>query len=359
MRKVNFIWVFLLVAQIMVGVGCANTGVMSAINPEVGRPTNIILIGWDGAQREHVKECLARNELPNLKKLSEEGTIVAIDVLRKTDTKAGWAQILTGYEPEVTGVFSNSEFQPIPKGYTVFERLEEFFGPDDFVTVAVIGKKNNLGIAPPERVPIEEKSKKNKKGKKNPKKTAVKKKKKPQGKIITENGVKYRVFPGEPYYYTKDSMDVFINGLMEDEKVGSKTLELLEKYKDKPFFFFVHFAEVDHNGHKFGENSKEYNNALISADKWTGKIMEKLKELNLYDKTLIYVTADHGFDEGKKSHLDAPYIFLATNDKGVIRAGERADIAPTILERFGLDLSKIEPPLDGHSLTKPYNKPKW
>jgi len=72
------------------------------------KPRNIILIGWDAAQRNHMKECLDRGELPNIKKLSSEGTLVAIDILRVTDTKSGWSQILTGYEPEITGVFSNS-----------------------------------------------------------------------------------------------------------------------------------------------------------------------------------------------------------------------------------------------------------
>ena len=310
------------------------------------RPQNIILIGWDGAQRNHIKECLGRGELGNLKKLSGEGSLVAIDILRVTDTKAGWAQILTGYEPEVTGVFSNRKYQPIPKGYTVFERLEEFFGPEKFVTVAVIGKKGNVGAAAPRRTRVKDEKKNQKK-------------KKPVGKIVVEDGVKYRDVPGEPYFYTKDSMDVFVNGLQEDEKVGQKALELLEKYKDKPFFFFVHFAEVDHKGHKHGENSKEYNDALISADNWTGKIMDKLKELGLYDKSLIYITADHGFDEGMKGHSDAPYVFLATNDAKVRRRGERADIAPTILERFGLELGKIEPALDGRSLTRDCTEPVW
>ncbi|UCF43844.1 MAG: alkaline phosphatase family protein [Planctomycetota bacterium] len=309
-----------------------------------GRPQNIVLIGWDGAQRNHVKECLGRGELGNLKKLASEGTLVAIDVLRVTDTKAGWAQILTGYEPEVTGVFSNRKYQPIPKGYTVFEHLEEFFGPDKFVTVAVIGKKGNVGAAAPRRVRVN---------------NGKKKQKKPVGKIVVEDSVKYRLVPAEPYFYAKESMDVFVNGLKEDEKVGVKTLELLEKYKDKPFFFFVHFAEVDHKGHKHGENSKEYSDALVSADNWTGKIMEKLKELGLYDKSLIYITADHGFDEGMKGHSDAPYVFLGTNDPKVRRRGERADIAPTILERFGLDLSKIEPPPDGRSLTRDCAELVW
>ncbi|MHC4981671.1 MAG: alkaline phosphatase family protein, partial [Planctomycetota bacterium] len=121
--------------------------------------------------------------------------------------------------------------------------------------------------------------------------------------------------------------------------------------------FFVHFAEVDTSGHGHDENSKQYNDALVSNDKWTGKIIDKLKELGLYDKTLVYITADHGFDEGRKSHSNAPFVFLATNDKGVMRNGRRDDVTPTILGRFGLALSEIDPPLDGRTLTKEDDRP--
>jgi len=120
--------------------------------------------------------------------------------------------------------------------------------------------------------------------------------------------VKYRIIPGSPYYNMYTALEVWEYNLKLDEKVGSRAPELLEKYNDKPFFFFVHFAEVDQEGHKYGENSDEYN------DFWTGKVIKKLKQLGLYDKTLIYVTADHGFDEGKTSHKGAPYVFLGTND---------------------------------------------
>lgn len=37
----------------------------------------------------------------------------------------------------------------------------------------------------------------------------------------------------------------------------------------------------------------------------------------------------------------------------------RGGIAPTILKRFGMDLSKIDPPIDGHPLTEPYEPPIW
>ena len=313
-------------------------------------PRNIVLIGWDGAQREHVRECLSCGELPNLQALSAEGTLVAIDILRTTDTKAGWTQILTGYEPEVTGVFNNRLFEPIPEGYTVFERLENHFGSDRFVTLAVIGKKGNLGTRRPICRPLKRKTEQKKDKKFRHRKGE---------RIIIQDGKKFRFIPGEPYHLTRKSMDVFENGLLKDNAIGTRALELIERYADRPFFAFVHFAEIDHQGHRHGENSKEYNDALISADYWTGKIIEKLRELRLYDQTLVYVTADHGFDEGMRRHRDAPYIFLGTNDSMIIRRGERADIAATILDRFGLDLSVISPPLDGQPLTRPLVRSIW
>ncbi len=311
-------------------------------------PRNIILIGWDGAQRHHLQECLSQGQLPNLSQLSSEGNLVAIDIFRTTDTKAGWSQILTGYEPEITGVYNNSDFKPIPEGYTVFERLESFFGPEAFVSAAVISKRGTLGTSSARRLDV-----------KQVKKDEYPKKMLQQCPRVEEDGVEYLLIPAEPYHYTQRNMDVFINGLWQDNAVAMKAMELLEEYKNKPFFFFVHFSEIDHSGHRHGENSKEYTDALISADHWTGKIMEKLKALELYEKTKIYVTSDHGFDEGRKTHIDAPYVFLATNDPEVIRRGIRTDITPTILDRFGLDLKAITPPLDGHPLTKPLHQPIW
>jgi len=347
------------------------------------KPQNIILIGWDGAQRAHVMECLERGELPNLKQLASEGALVNIDVVTgATDTKAGWTQILTGYNPEVTGVYSNGRYRDVPKGLSVFERLKEHFG-SDFVCVAVIGKREHCGEIrePFKRQITDEEAAKIQMQQQATAKARQKQAQQKQagqpaaaqrnaaapaqpgagrqmiGRVIEENGVKYLVFEGSPYYTMHKACDVWEYGLMEDEKVGSRAVELIDKYKDRPFFFFVHFASVDHEGHRFGENSKEYTEALISNDTWTGKIIAKLKELGLYDKTLVYVTADHGFNEGATGHGYAPYVTLATNDPLVKRDGMRQDIAPTILARFGVDLSRFQPPLDGEPLTQPATKP--
>jgi hypothetical protein len=339
--------------------------------PEVKPPKNVLIVGWDGAQREHVKECLEKGELPVLKKLGEEGKLVDIDVREATDTKAGWTQIMTGYRAEATGVYNNARFQPIPKGLTIFERLKKQYGAEGIFTVAVVGKKTHVDADAPRKEPVAEGEVEDpdgagpdaakvqepapagkKKGAKAGNKVVE-----PGSKIVTEDGKQFRVWPGKPFYNAVQAgheagFDVWLNGLGTNDKVGAKALEQLDKYKDKPFCFFVHFADVDHKGHGFGENSKEYNDALISSDQWTGKLIDKLKALKLYENTLVLVTADHGFDEDQKSHRNAPTVFLAANTDKVIRGGTRADITPTVLDLLGFDLTKLEPALDGQSLAR-------
>ena len=117
---------------------------------------NVVVIGWDGAERSRTRELLEKGELPNLAALIKEGKLLDIDVITgATDTKAGWTQLLTGYVPEKTGVYNNGRYEPIPEGYTIFERLEKFFGPDQIDTVAVISKKANVGNDAPYRGTLE------------------------------------------------------------------------------------------------------------------------------------------------------------------------------------------------------------
>ncbi|UCH35593.1 MAG: alkaline phosphatase family protein [Armatimonadota bacterium] len=309
-------------------------------------PKNIILIGWDGLQRNHLKEIIARDEVPNLMALAEKGNLVAIDTTRRTDTKAGWAQILTGYEPEVTGVFGNNRFQPIPVGLTVFERLEDHFGAENIYTAAAIGKLHHVGSAPPGGRPV------GPTGAARPRQRqqarAAQRARQPGGRL-----------PGEPYYLTKDNMDLFQEGLGPADNVGARALEELETHGRDRCFMFIHFAEPDHPGHAHGENSQQYTDSVKHNDEWLGRIVAKLEELGVRDETLIYVTADHGFDEDRSSHSDAPYVFLATDDPLVMRRGLREDITPTILWRFGVDLSAITPELDGHPLQQAYQPPIW
>lgn len=314
---------------------------------------NILVIGWDGVQRAHLKEMLNREEVPVLKQLSSEGCLVDMDITTGvTDTKTGWTQIFTGYAPEKTGVYSNSRYQPVPVDLWVFGRAEKHFGDDKIDTVAVIGKKDHVGNAEGFKVPLEEwqnqQQELRKADKKMPGKGGL-----AGGKVVEEDGKKFMVVPGQPWYLISSQMDLFVNGLNKNEAVGERAIKELEERKDNRFLFFVHFAEPDHAGHKSGENSQDYTDAIKDTDVWTGKLIEKLKELGLYEKTLVYIVSDHGFDESAKGHRYAPYVCLAANDKAINRNGNRMDIAPTLLKRMGMDPNSFEPKIDGIALDEP------
>ena len=270
------------------------------------RSRNVILVGWDGVGWDAIQSLLSKERLPNLKALISQGKLVSIYKEGATDTKAGWAAVLTGYDPEITGVYSNSRYQTIPAGYTIFERLEKDFGRKAIITAAFISKKENLS------------------------------RERPQG----------------PYATAQAKTDIFLNDLGNMENVQARVLDFLKEYSDKRFFLFIHYAEPDWMGHTFGEGSDEMDQAIIACDAKLGELLKQLKEYKIDTKTLVYVTADHGFDKGAKHHNAAPYVFLATNDPTVIRNGLTTDIAPTILVQFGLKLNRIKPPLSGRPLSE-------
>lgn len=304
-------------------------------------PKNVVLFGWDGAQREHVVQLLVRGKLPTLTRVARAGNWVEIEIEGATQTKAGWAEILTGYGPDVTGVYSNRRYRPIPPGLTIFERCAERFGKG-YATLAVMGKKGNVGAGAPRRLRLDLPANRD----------ALRKQGWfPEGRFVTDrDGVRWWVRPGEPYWHTRKTMTLFENGLGRNEVVGKRAIEVLERHRNRPFFFFVHFADSDRAGHKWGENSQEYEDALASNDLWTGRVLDALARLGLARNTLVYITADHGFDEGGRSHLAASHVFLATNDPAVRRGGKRPDVAATIYDALGLE--KFDPPLAGKSLRR-------
>ena len=413
-------------------------GTSAEVNGGLAPVYNAILISWDGVQRNHLRELLNAGQLPNLQALIDEGTIVEIDVTHKTDTKAGHAQMLTGYGPEVTGVYSNAVYRSIPKGYTIFERLENALGEDNIATVMITGKAGNLGSKGPERgwlggagsasrgkpswngpvaaarlrdrleksgitqSEIKERLKKvfgdDKVGRaivgfimKAParlretllvarkagvyelrakdragdysegraEKSAKEKQTRNQAPGPGPVGTKrladiLRRTQAEPFYNAKPAIDLFEGDMSRTAaEVGKLALESLDRYGSARFFAFFHFSDPDHAGHRYGENSSEYSKAIITVDEWLGRIVAKLKDLGIYERTRIYVTSDHGMDEGKTSHAMAPYVFLATNDPGIKTRGDQRDIVPTILSQMGIDLSEITPALPGRLLTQP------
>ncbi len=293
-------------------------------------PTRVLVFGWDGVSKKKIIKQL--DSLPAIQEIINTGSMVDIHITEDTSTKAGWAQILTGYSADITGVYTNFVFKEIPDGYSIFGRLHKQFGldapieNDNIYNLMVTGKGANVGTGT------------NKLGK-------------------------------HPFFIEKKYLDYQITN---QERPNSEVFDLatqgLQDYatnhKNENLFAFIHFHSPDFEGHMYGQDSSEYHSSIESDDYYTSKILEKIKELEIYEDTLIYITSDHGYDDTDEPyrydwdlfnqighHAQAPYVFLASNDKSVKRAGNRYDIASTILSRFNVNLEDSGfPPLSGTSL---------
>jgi len=283
--------------------------------PGLTPPYNIILVGWDGVQRDHFMACFKStladcpDGLPAIASLSGGRIFDIVVTTAATETKPGWVENLTGYDDAALSVLSDSVFGPIPAGYSIFEKAEHHFGDANIATIFLAGKQANLGAD-------------------------------------------CTTTPAQPWCEVAPKLDLFENGIGDTPEVGKRALEVLSEYKDQKFLAFVHFPQPDLRGHANGENSPQYSEGLVEADQWLARINDRLIELNIAKQTLIYVISDHGFDEDAKTHHDAPFTVLASNDDTIVRNGDRKDVAPTVLKKLGVSLGEMDgvPAVDGRPL---------
>jgi hypothetical protein len=291
--------------------------------------TNTIVIGWDGTQRDHFWECFngeileCSGGLPNVQAIFGESIFDIVVTSGETSTKPGWSQIFSGYNADTLGIYSNGMYQPIPEGFTVFEKLEQHFGPANVVTMFISGKNVNTGAA------------------------CV-------GEDTTKAGQPVVEQQGQPWCNARETLDYYENDLRWNEVVGNRVLELLETHQNDLIVAAFIFREPDVIGHVAGENSPDYSNSLVELDMWLGLIVDKLIELGIYENTNVYLTSDHGYDEGGFRHGNGPYLFLATTDPAIVRGGDRMDIGATLLTSYGVSLeaNALTPAVQGYPLTE-------
>ncbi len=61
-----------------------------------------------------------------------------------------------------------------------------------------------------------------------------------------------------------------------------------------PGFVFAYFPGVDHVGHHYGTQSERYRAAIRGMDRELGRICEALQQAGTYDRTYLFLVADHG-----------------------------------------------------------------
>jgi arylsulfatase A-like enzyme len=133
-----------------------------------------------------------------------------------------------------------------------------------------------------------------------------------------------------------------------------------------PFFYKIKYLIKNYSTYKgFGLRSKAYYSGEVAyIDNNLGKLIRFLKQIGIYDNSLFIITADHGESLGEHNYsghghnlyeesMRIPFILYSNSNsfpKGKIidSFGSTIDIAPTILDLIGIDITQFD--FDGTSL---------
>jgi arylsulfatase A-like enzyme len=206
--------------------------------------------------------------------------------------------------------------------------------------------------------------------------------------ILKENGFQTGAFVGS---FILDSMfgldqgfDVYDDDVTGEigipERRGDETtaqaIEWLEHHRDDRNFVFIHYfdphapydapepfaARFKELYRDYPEFVQDYVGEIAFTDHCIGQLLARLKELGLYDKSLICITADHGEsheEHGEFSHgffiynstIKVPLIFKVPGYGGHLRVTDTVglvDVTPTICGALGIERTGIS---SGRNLT--------
>ncbi len=180
-------------------------------------------------------------------------------------------------------------------------------------------------------------------------------------------------------------------GLLSPEgkapKVNEAAFEWLERNRRKKFFLWVHYNEphMPYRYHRkfnrdfdvvypsfYAEGSnfrkiRKYDTEVAYVDFYIGELIKKIKQMNLYEDSLIIFVADHGEGFGehnyyghgvllRNSTLHVPLIVKLPGNQNEPRVIERKvslmDVAPTILSLVDLPVPEQ---MEGMNLFEPNN----
>lgn len=110
--------------------------------------------------------------------------------------------------------------------------------------------------------------------------------------VVTENGGIAIAVEGSSLPFNLRNAEITLSGDKDgngysDDNVFQNAMDVIEN--NMPTMLYVHFHEIDDMGHSYGENSPEYEEALIRVDQYIDQLVEAIPA-----DTLIIITADHG-----------------------------------------------------------------
>jgi predicted AlkP superfamily phosphohydrolase/phosphomutase len=81
------------------------TAVLAASYAEGAGKPKVVILGFDGADARLVQQWMDEGKLPNLKRLSEQGTFAKLETTQPSESPVAWASFATGVNPGKHNIF--------------------------------------------------------------------------------------------------------------------------------------------------------------------------------------------------------------------------------------------------------------
>lgn len=298
MRKENLTMSLLLLSFMFSMTGCGSG--KGGDGTPAWRAQHVVFIGLDGWGSYSVEKA----DMPNVKQLMNEGsyTLQKRTVL-PSSSAVNWSSMFMGAGPELHGYTKwGSKTPDLP--------ARALNGNGMFPNIF-----NLLREAAPEAE---------------------------IGALYEWDGIKYLV--------DTLSLNYYLN-VPNDNKLNTELTALAVKYikEKKPALAAIIYDSPDDVGHADGHDSPGYYAKMKELDNQIGEIINAMKEVGMYDNSIIIVTSDHGgIDKGHGGitmmEMETPFIVAG---KGIQQGGEfqesmmQFDIAPTIADIFHLDPPQV------------------
>jgi arylsulfatase A-like enzyme len=285
---------------------------LAACSDGPGPATHIVLVTFDTTRADRLG-CYGNESglTPNLDRFASGATVFEQAVAQTPTTLPSHATILTGVYPQDHGVRYNLIYRLSPEALTLAERLQAAgFATAAFPATYILDRKFGLD----------------------------------QG---------FETF-ADPPAFPKGARGHPDDVLRPAEEGVDLALDWLAGQRGKKAFVWLHFYEPHHPysppfPYSAEYRARPYDGEIAYADEQFGRLFDRLREEEAWDRTLLVVVGDHG--EGLHDHSEAYHAYLVyetTQHVPLIvrapraRAGRvsepvvLADLVPTIVDLAGL-----------------------
>jgi arylsulfatase A-like enzyme len=311
-------------APVATPVAAEPAAVSTAVPPEI---RTVILVSLDTTRWDAVS-CYGADEriTPNLAALCREGVVFERAYAPSPVTLPSHASMLTGLEPPAHGIFDNGRYSLGTEHRTLAEAFAEHgYATGAFVSALVLDSRFGLD----------------------------------------------RGFDT----YDDEIGAAAVIGERRGDLTTARALAWLEEHRAKPSFLFLHLFDphapyeapeafvstIERIHPNAPEHARAYLAEVAFVDHCVGLLLTKLRELGLYDQSLICITADHGESQGEhgenthgyfiySSTTRVPLVLKVPGRSTTLRVAAPAgvvDIAPTIASLLGLG---FDPEIQGRDL---------